>query len=83
MNWAKLIQNLIDQGLTQVQIAKKCGTGQSYISGLLKGDRKSPNWALGETLRRLHSEVCCCEHEAAPIERRRCDRRRESDRRQS
>lgn len=58
MNWKILIQNLIDNGLTQVQIAERCHTGQSHISGLLTGYRKCPNWHLGEMLRNLHIEVC-------------------------
>lgn len=56
MNWPKLIQDLIDSGLTQVQIAESCQTGQSHISALLNGSRKCPNWALGEALRNLHAE---------------------------
>lgn len=56
MNWPKLIQDLVDSGLTQVQIAESCQTGQSHISALLNGSRKCPNWALGEALRNLHAE---------------------------
>ena len=54
MNWSKLIQELVSQGLTQTQIADYCQTGQSHISSLLKGTRKSPSWQLGESLRELH-----------------------------
>ena len=54
MNWTEIIQDLINFGLTQSEIAQKCGTGQSYISSLLGGDRRSPNWQLGDSLIRLH-----------------------------
>lgn len=58
MNWKTLIQNLIDHGLTQAQIADRCNTGQSYISDLYRVNRKCPNWHLGESLRKLHLDVC-------------------------
>jgi len=54
MNWTNVIQDLIDAGMTQAQIAEKCNTGQSHISSLLSGDRKSPNWILGDSILRLH-----------------------------
>lgn len=54
MNWTAIIQDLINFGLTQSEIAQKCGTGQSHISSLLSGDRRSPNWQLGDSLIRLH-----------------------------
>lgn len=56
MNWTKLIQDLVDHGLTQIQIANHCKTGQSYISGLLTGNRTCPSWRIGESLRELHAE---------------------------
>lgn len=55
MNWKKLIQDLMDAGVTQAVIADKCGTSQGYISGLYRGDRKSPNYELGSKLVALHS----------------------------
>jgi transcriptional regulator with XRE-family HTH domain len=56
MNWPSIIQNLIDSGLTQAQIAELVDTGQSHISGLLRGERKQPGWALGDRLLALHRE---------------------------
>lgn len=56
MNWKALIRDLIETGLTQQQIAQACGTGQSHISALARGSRKSPGWELGERILRLHAE---------------------------
>ncbi|MEK7499827.1 MAG: hypothetical protein AAB649_04440 [Patescibacteria group bacterium] len=58
MNWTKIIQDLLDAGLTQAQIADSCATGQSHISGLYRGERKCPNYDLGEKILALHSIKC-------------------------
>ena len=65
MNWKTLIQNLLDAGLTQSQIALTCKTGQSHISGLYRGERKCPNHDLGEAIIKLHREYCADQQEAA------------------
>lgn len=57
MDWTQLIQDLIDRGLSQAEIAVRCDTGQSHISGLFRGERKCPNWVLGNRLVSLHQEV--------------------------
>jgi CRP-like cAMP-binding protein len=58
MNWTSIIQDLLDAGMTQAQIADACDTGQSHVSGLLRGDRKQPGWSLGDRLIALHRERC-------------------------
>lgn len=58
MNWNTIIQDLLDAGLTQVSIAQECDTGQSHISALYRGDRKNPNWPLGQRLIDLHARHC-------------------------
>ena len=65
MNWPSIIQDLIDSGLTQAQIAELALTGQSHISGLLRGERKQPGWALGDRLLALHRKRCCGKIEKA------------------
>lgn len=54
MNWSEIIKDLLGCGLTQAEIATRCGTSQSLISYLLNGERRSPNWQLGDSLIRLH-----------------------------
>ncbi len=54
MDWKKLIGDIIASGLTQAEIAKRCQTGQSYISELSRGVRTQPSWVIGERLRTLH-----------------------------
>ena len=56
MDWKIIIQELQDSGLTQMQIADACGTGQSHISSLARGARIEPRHSLGERLLRLHRE---------------------------
>jgi len=56
MKWPDTIQDLLDSGMTQAQIATACDTGQSHISALLNGKRKHPNWTLGERLLSLRKE---------------------------
>ncbi len=58
MNWPNLIKDLLDTGMTQAKIADVCGTGQSHVSALLRGDRRQPGWALGDRLIALHRERC-------------------------
>jgi len=58
MNWKKIIHDLVCSGLTQAQIADLAATGQSHVSGLLRGERKQPGWALGERLLALHRARC-------------------------
>lgn len=65
MNWPNLISELMASGMTQAQIADAVNTGQSHISGLLLGNRKIPNWQLGDRLLRLHAERCGSEHKEA------------------
>ncbi len=58
MDWPKIIQSLLDTGMTQVQLAEACDTGQSHISGLLRGERKQPGWSLGNRLLKLYDDRC-------------------------
>lgn len=58
MDWKTLILELQESGLTQYEIAQACDTGQSHISGLARGARRSPGWELGERIRKLHAERC-------------------------
>jgi hypothetical protein len=65
MNWPNIISDLMESGMTQAQIADAVDTGQSHISGLRRGDRKIPNWQLGDRLIRLHAERCYKDHKQA------------------
>lgn len=55
--FSSIVKELIDSGLTQSEIAKKCSTSQGHISDILSGRRKCPNWILGDALVNLHKEV--------------------------
>lgn len=65
MNWPTIIQDLLTAGMTQAEIAESCDTGQSHVSGLLRGERKQPGWALGDRLLALHRERCGKTEDAA------------------
>lgn len=58
MDWKTLIRDLQASGLSQQRIAVLCDTGQSHISCLARGERKSPSWDLGERIRALHAARC-------------------------
>jgi hypothetical protein len=58
MDWKTLIQDLMNVGLTQASIAASVDSGQSHISCLYRGDRKTPNWDLGQRLLKLHAKHC-------------------------
>lgn len=63
MDWKKLIAELQAQGLTQPQIAERCGCGQATISDLASGKTGDPRHSLGQALKALH-------HDATGAERR-------------
>lgn len=54
INWPEKVKEILDSGLTQVEAARLCSTGQSHISALLNGKRKQPNHNLGERILVLH-----------------------------
>lgn len=50
MDWKKLISEIIESGLTQVEIAKVVACGQTTISELLRGETKDPRSSVGLAL---------------------------------
>jgi transcriptional regulator with XRE-family HTH domain len=57
MNWPELIKQLQARGLTQAELARRCGVAQSTVSDLSGGRTKSPSFELGAALVRLHKET--------------------------
>ena len=66
MNWRNIVQDLINAGWTQVQIADRCETTQATISDLSRHDTlprsahkggREPMYGLGARLVALHAEV--------------------------
>lgn len=53
MDWKALIQRLIDAGMTQAQIAEKCGASQAAVSDLFRGETASPRFDFGMKLQQL------------------------------
>ena len=56
MNFQKIIQELLDGGMTQVEIAEHCDCRQSTISDIHTGKTQMPNFALGLALVELHKQ---------------------------
>lgn len=54
MNWQSILSDLTSWGLTQVQIAKKCGCTQSRISELARNGDTTVSYQLGVSLAALH-----------------------------
>ena len=57
MNWPELIKQLQARGLTQVELARRCGVAQSTVSDLAGGRTKSPSFELGAALVKLSQEA--------------------------
>lgn len=57
MNWKKLIQDLLDEGMTQVAIADEIGLKQPSIVDILQEKTKSVRWETGNKLIALHKRV--------------------------
>ena len=53
MNWTRIIQALIDKGMTQRQIADKAAIGLTTVNDLLHGRIKDPAHSKGEALLKL------------------------------
>lgn len=57
MNWAKLISDLQQAGMTQAEIAASVGCSQPHISDIVNGRRgKQLTYVVGDGLVRLHAE---------------------------
>ena len=54
MNWKLIITELQASGLTQAQIADKCGCSQAAVSSILGGQIVEPKYAIGMALVALH-----------------------------
>lgn len=57
MDWKKLIADLSASGMTQQEIAKKAGVGQSAISELATGTKKEVLYSTGRKLEALHAKL--------------------------
>lgn len=71
INWPEIIRALVDKaGLTQPEIARLCGCGQSTISDLLRGNTTDPRTSTGLLLLGLAKQHGVAEpewpHVAAP-----------------
>ncbi len=58
MNWQQIIKDLQEAGVTQQEMARRCGTKQSTISSIATGKSRDTRYALGAALLRMHSERC-------------------------
>lgn len=65
MDWKKLIRELMESGVTQLQIAARLDISQGSISDIYTGRTATPNWTTGEALRNLHAETMAAKAEAA------------------
>ena len=55
--WKSIIQDLLDAGMTQVDIAESIGVAQTTISELFNERIREPGWAKGDALLKLHSSL--------------------------
>ena len=57
MQWDSLVRSLMDDGLTQVQIAERVGCGQSTLSEILNRRSEQPRANLALALLALREET--------------------------
>lgn len=57
MNWQKLISEILSKGLSQVDIGKRLGRSQAWVSAVVAGKYRDVGWTDGEAIRSLHREV--------------------------
>ena len=57
MQWKNIISDLKASGLTQMQIAEKCGCAQSTISEMATDGKRTPRFPIGAALLDLHKKA--------------------------
>ena len=57
MQWKNIISDLKASGLTQMQIAEKCGCAQSTISEMATDVDRIPSFPIGAALLDLHKKA--------------------------
>lgn len=57
-DWPRVIQELMDAGVTQREISERAQCSQATISELKTGRTKSPRYEAGVALIELYAERC-------------------------
>ena len=57
MDWKLLIGELMAAGVTQEQLAERCGAAQSTISDLHRGATRTPSYTLGAAIVACHAAL--------------------------
>lgn len=57
MDWKKLILEIMEAGMTQMQIADHVGRSQAWVSAVALGKYSDLRWADGEALKAVHAET--------------------------
>ena len=52
---SSILQELIDSGLTQAQIAQSIGKSQAWVSAVLRGEFGDIKWSDGIKLREIYA----------------------------
>ncbi len=66
MNWQQMVKDLLESGLTQMQLADKLSCSQSMVSDLASGERGSRlSWELGNAIIKAHDQIRKSRKEAA------------------
>ena len=65
-DFAGIIKELQEHGLTQTDIAEKVGATQAFISQLATGNRIEPRYSIGARLVKLRNELCKASTDVSP-----------------
>ena len=57
IDFANLIKELREAGVSQVELSRETGYTQASFSAIVAGRTKEPAWSVGDYLIRRHAEV--------------------------
>lgn len=64
MDWKKLLTEIRESGLSQIQIGERLKKSQAWVSAASSGQYDDLKWADGQALIALHAERCSSEKAA-------------------
>lgn len=57
MNFVPLLNEIVASGLSQAEVARKLGIGQSTVNEACNADKWEPRYSLGKRVLELHKAV--------------------------
>jgi transcriptional regulator with XRE-family HTH domain len=58
--WKQIIDQIVEAGMTEREIAERCGCTQPTVNRLRSGVTKEPGYSIGKHLMELAGKQCRC-----------------------